>query len=370
MSAFFFLVKVSKNIFDSTPCFFFFLLSIVPVQFFHAWSKKNTFLCFQPLFWKISCFLLCLFLFKKKITSKKLPDSLDFFSLLFLLNLFSFCVSSLFVDSPCLYSSYSLFFSMPPLLLFALFMFIYSLSYVSSVCVYSYFLIFWISVIYFSFFVEKSLIFELVISLCKTFLVLSFFFLFRHLFWLFFRWCSFEQDQVYYLLEARTTCPTNPSKNLFSDFLWSEFFLKKKNYHHIPFQKNLNFLKFLENPFFRFSEKNEETCFTTKVAFATKTFLSRSHFVVISSCSEKYPSLQLFQKSLSLSYLLFSFTFEKSFFLSPLDFLFFLRKSFLFFSCLFNFLFALVCVFLFFFFCSVFLVISLFQFVQHKKSLF
>ena len=37
--------------------------------FFHAWSKKkNTFLCFQSLFWKISCFLISSFLFAKKIT--------------------------------------------------------------------------------------------------------------------------------------------------------------------------------------------------------------------------------------------------------------------------------------------------------------
>ena len=64
------------------------------------------FLCFQFLFRK-SCFI-CLSLFSKT-SPPKMCDSLHFFSLLFLLNLFSFFVSSLYFYSPCRHSSYSLF---------------------------------------------------------------------------------------------------------------------------------------------------------------------------------------------------------------------------------------------------------------------
>ena len=99
----------------------------------HDLVKKQfvIFLCFQFLFRK-SCFI-CLSLFAKT-SPPKVCDSLHFFSLLFLLNLFSFFVSSLYFYSPCRHSSYSLFLhvfffslSMFPFLTLALLVFIYLL---------------------------------------------------------------------------------------------------------------------------------------------------------------------------------------------------------------------------------------------------
>ena len=113
---------------------------LFPYNFFMHDPKRTLFYVFNLSFEKYLVSYSVCFCSKKKITSKKIPDSLDFFSLLFLLNLFSFFVSSLFVYSnPCLYSSYSLFFSMPPLLLFALFMFIYSLLCFFCLCLFLFF---------------------------------------------------------------------------------------------------------------------------------------------------------------------------------------------------------------------------------------
>ena len=155
---------------------FLFLVINCSRTFFHAWSKKNTFLCFQSLFRKISCFLISLFLFKKKRSpQKKKPDSLDFFSLLFLLNLLTFFLCPLFL------------FALLVVTLLVLFFLHASSPFVCSLHVYWLSLMFLLIVfipffenflnLYYLFFVVcwKSLIFELVISLCKTFLVLSFF---------------------------------------------------------------------------------------------------------------------------------------------------------------------------------------------------
>ena len=121
-------------------------------------------------------------------------------------------------------------------------------------------------------------------------------------------------------------------------------------------------MKFSEKLFFK---KIEETCFTTKVAFATQTFLSRSHFVVISSCSERHPSLQLFQKKFVFIisfFFLFTINFsQKS--LSKIRLL--KRKSPISFNCLLNFVCACCVFFFLFLFC--FSVLSFFQFVQPKK---
>ena len=61
-------LKSFKKYLRFNSLFFCVLLSIVPVHFFMHDPKKNTFLCFQSLFWKISCFLISSFLFAKKIT--------------------------------------------------------------------------------------------------------------------------------------------------------------------------------------------------------------------------------------------------------------------------------------------------------------
>ena len=127
---------------------------------------------------KISCFLLSLcFCSKKKVTSKKYLILLTFSIYFFSEFVFFFCVVSFCLLTLLLLFLFSFFYSMLPLLLFALFMFIYSLLCFFCFCL---FLLFNFLNLYYLFFVfvEKSLIFELVISLCKTFLVLSFF-LFR-----------------------------------------------------------------------------------------------------------------------------------------------------------------------------------------------
>ena len=102
--------KISKNIFDSTPCFSFSCCQLFQ-YIFSCMIQRTLFYVFNLSFEKylVSSSLR----FCKKKSPQKILDSLDFFSILFLPNLFSFFfVSSLFVCSPCCYSSYSLFFSM------------------------------------------------------------------------------------------------------------------------------------------------------------------------------------------------------------------------------------------------------------------
>ena len=200
--------KVPKNIFDSTPCFSFSCCQLFP-YIFSCMIQKH-FSMFPISLLKNILFLNLFVSVQKKKESppkKKKLDSLDFFSWLFLLNLFSFFffVSSLFVYSPCCYSSYSffspcffLFFALSmslslcllslSLLFFFSFFFNASSRSVCSLHVYLLPLMFLLFVFIpffdffesllfiFRFFVEKSLPFELFISLCKTFLVLSFFF--------------------------------------------------------------------------------------------------------------------------------------------------------------------------------------------------
>ena len=346
---FFFFLESFKKYLWFNSLFFFFLLSInCSRTLFHAWSKKITFLCFQPLFWKNIVFLtLSLFLFKKK-SPQKIPDSLDFFSLLFFwvcflflcrLFLFTHLVVTLLVFFFLLHASSPLVWSLHVYLLslmFLLFVFI------------PIFRFFWISIIYFSFLLKNHSFLNWLSLFVKLFWFYRFF-LFRP----FSGGCFFfKKKKVFF--RTRSNLPFFfesknhlSNKSLLEFLFWFSvigfFFWKKKEiYHHIPFQKNLNFLKFLENPFWFFFEKNEETCFTTKVAFETETFLSRSHFVVISSCSVKYSSLQLFQKKFVFiisSFFSFTINFrnnlfrkfvfwkKKSFFLSPLDF-FCLKKVF------------------------------------------
>ena len=122
-------------------------------------------------------------------------------------------------------------------------------------------------------------------------------------------------------------------------------------------------MKFLD--FLFFSEKIEETCFTTKVAFATKTF-----FVQISFCSNLFVFRKIsvspaFSEKVFLYHIFFfSFTiyfrknlFRKivfckkkkaSFYLSRFSFLF-EEKSFLFFNCFLNFCLRALCFSLFLF---------------------
>ena len=349
---------------------------------FFMHDTKNTLLCFQSLFWKISCFLISSYLFAKKVTSKKY--------LILLIFLFTF--SSSFVFYFCVLSFCLLSLS---LLFFFLFFLHASSPFVCSLHVYLLSLMFLLFVFIpifrffetllfnFRFLLKSHSFFELFISLCETFLVVSFF-LFRLFFWLFFffRCCSFEQDQVY-LWKQKPLGLTNPAKNFVSDFLWLDIvwkssiiiFFLKKNFS----KKNLNFLKFLENPFF--FKKVEQTCFTTKVAVATNIFGQISFcgnlFVfrkisVSPAFSEKVCLYHIFlffiynnfsQKSLSK--ILFSEKKKKLLFIY--SWFFFLRKSFLFFNCLVHFCLRLLCFsFSVLFFCWFHL---FFQFVQPKNSL-
>ena len=174
--------------------------------------KRTLFYVFNLSFEKNILFLaLSLFLFKK-VTSKKYLILFTFSLYFFSEFVFFFCVVSFCLLTLLLLFLFSFFYSMLPLLLFALFMFIYSLLCFFCWCLFLFFEKNWIYIIYFSFFVEKSLNFELVISTCKTLLVLSFF-CFVPFSDCFFQWCSFEQDQVYlfFFLEAKTTCLTNLS---------------------------------------------------------------------------------------------------------------------------------------------------------------
>ena len=178
------------------------------------------FLCFQFLFRKI------LFLMSKifaKTSPPKICDSLYFFSLLFLLNLFSFFVSSLCVYSPCLYSSYSLFlhvffFLFPCFLsLRLLSLCLFTLSYVSSVCVLPFFCeTFFESPLFFVFFGENTFL-RLFIPFCRTFLsnLIFCFVLFSYCF--FFQSCFFQKDKLTFF--ALRKLLVEPSKNLISEFL-------------------------------------------------------------------------------------------------------------------------------------------------------
>ena len=139
--------------------------------------KRTLFYVFNLSFEKISCFLLSLCFCSKKSPQKKYLILLTFFSLFFFSEfVFFFCVVSFCLLTLLLLFLFSFF--TPCFLFFCLLSScLFTLSYVSSVCVYS--IVQFLNLYYLFFvFVEKSLIFELVISLCKTFLVLSFF-LFR-----------------------------------------------------------------------------------------------------------------------------------------------------------------------------------------------
>ena len=174
--------------------------------------------------------------------------------------------SSPFVFSPCRYSSFSLCFSMLPLLLFALFMFIDSLLCFFCLCLFLFFEK-KLNLYYLFSFCWKSLNFELVISLFFCFVPFSV---------CFFRWCSFEQDQVYHFFERKEPLVKQIPPRISFQIFCDRIFLKEF-YHHIPLQKNLNCLKSL------FSLKIEETCFTTKVAFGKKNI-----FVQISFCGNLF----------------------------------------------------------------------------------
>ena len=161
---------------------------------------------------------------------------------------------------------------------------------------------FWNSILYFSFFVENSLPFELFISLCKTFLVLSFFFCFA----LFFLIVFFDG--------------VLPNKIKFTFFFGSKNHLSNKSLLEFLFWFSvIGFFWFFWSswkiPFWFFLRKNWRNASYHKVAFGTKTFLSRSHFVAISSCSENIRLSSFFRKkSWSLSYFSFfhlQFTFAK-----------------------------------------------------------
>ena len=176
-----------------------------------------------------------------------------------------------------------------------------TLSYVSSVFVYSYSSKKIESILFiFRFLLKNHSILNwssLFVKLCWFYL----FFLFRPFFCLFFSMVFFR---------TRSSLPFFGWKNHLSNKSLQEFLFRFSVIGYF-FKSSIIISLFKKiwivwSPFFSFFlKKFEETCFTTKVALGTKTFLSRSHFVVISSCSEKYPSLQLFRKSLSLSYLLF-----------------------------------------------------------------
>ena len=186
---------------------------LISTTFFSPWfvSGKCPFPPFSPyLTMSLKHFLMFYYPLLKKCSLKNNPYFLtkSFFSL------FSPCSSPL-VYSPCRYSSFSLCFSMLPLLLFALFMFIDSLLCFFCLCLFLFFEKNWIYIIYFSF-CWKSLNFELVISLCKTLLVLSFF-LFRPFFCLFFTMVFFR---------TRSSLPFFGRKNHLSNKSLQEFLFR------------------------------------------------------------------------------------------------------------------------------------------------
>ena len=178
--------KVSKNIFDSTPCFSFSCCQLFQ-YIFSCMIQRTLFYVFNLSFEKylVSSSLR----FCKKKSPQKILDSLEFFSIPFLLNLFSFfCVLSfcllslllLFLFSFFLHVCFSLFalsmflsfclsslsllfffffFSMLPPCLFALFMLIYSLLCFFCLCLFLFFDFLDLCYLFFVFFVEKSLIF-------------------------------------------------------------------------------------------------------------------------------------------------------------------------------------------------------------------
>ena len=318
---------------------------LISTTFFSPWfvSGKCPFPLFSPhLTMSLKHFLMFYYPLLKKCSLKNNPYFLtkSFFSL------FSPCSSPL-VYSPCRYSSFSLCFSMLPLLLFALFMFIDSLLCFFCLCLFLFFEK--IESILFIFrFVENHWILNwssLFVKLCWFYL----FFCFVPFSVCFSQWCSFEQDQVYHFWEEKTTCLTNPSKNFFSYFLWSDIF--SEFYHHVPLQK----IWIVWSPFFSFFLKKfwrnmfyHKSCFWNKnifvqISFCGNLFVFRKIFVS-PAFSEKVCLYHIFFVHLQL--ISATISFEKLFSKKKASFylLFFFvwRKSFLFFNCLFKFFFALV----------------------------
>ena len=343
--------------------------------FMHDLQKHVLFfLCFQSLFWKISCFF-CRSPFvsvQKKNTSKKKVTLFIFLFFTFSSSFILSFVSYLHVYFPCCSSSYSprffSFFSLPFFsfhvslsLCLPLAMIIYSLS---------------LSLMFLLFIPSKKSplfnflwkkLFDLFIPSCKTVFVLSP--LLSRTFFLicFFQSCSFEQEKLTLFFFWQKNNLFNPSKN-FSEILSFDVFFFKKKKSFIVF-RFFFFLKslFWKICFFEFRTKNAQN------GICNQQCLSRSHFLIIFSCWEKYPSLQLSEKNEFYHLLLVSVivrkfwekSFEKIVFLkktklllSPLDFapsfFFESKNSFLFFNCPFNFLrlcFSLFSFSVFFFWC-------------------
>ena len=324
------------------------------ICFFHAWSSKTFcyFLCFQSLFWKISCFF-CRSPFvcpKKNPLEKKTWLSLFFSFLLFLLHLFSLiCVISSCLLSLLLVFSFStlfLFFlfllslSMFPLsLCLPLSMFIYSLTHsltqslsLSLLC---FFCLFLQKNTFIDFLLKKNLF------ICSSLLAKLFFVLSPLLFRSFFLICFFnrvltnKRNWPFFSFGRKTICLIPP--RIFLKFCHLIFFFFKKVFHRFPIfsLKSLSW-KLFSN----FVQK------ITQNGICNQQCLSRSHFLIIFLCWEKYPSLLLFKKNVFYHLLLVSFivresflekkiSFEKIVFLkktkhllSPLDFApFFLKKK-------------------------------------------